>query len=189
MAYQIPSCEPRSFVAGDSVLWTKSLADYRPADGWTLAYRLTNAILGAEIAAAKIVATADTTNQFWNVAIAPADSAVSSGEWRLIGVVTLTATGERHTVFDAVIEVLANAMTIPAASLLTYNEQVLAAIDARVLGRATADQEKIQINGTALERIPIEKLGVLRGQFAAKVWHEQNPGRSNPVHKMRFGHA
>lgn len=189
MAYTIPPCEPKEFVAGDSVLWTKSLPDYRPSDGWTLAYRLTNAKLGLEIAAANISVVADASNAFWNVSITPANSDVAAGEWRLIGRVTLTATGEKHVIYDAVLEVLADAMTVAAASLQTDNEKILAAIDARLQGRATADQEQIHINGTTLVRTPIEKLAALRGVYAAKVWHEQNPGRSNPVHKMRFGHA
>ncbi|MCL2636700.1 MAG: hypothetical protein FWD50_08780 [Betaproteobacteria bacterium] len=32
--------EPRTFRAGDSVSWTETLAEYPPADGWSLDYRL-----------------------------------------------------------------------------------------------------------------------------------------------------
>lgn len=37
MAAPVPSAEPSSFVAGDTVVWTKSLSDYLPSD-WTLSY-------------------------------------------------------------------------------------------------------------------------------------------------------
>lgn len=37
MAEPVPSVEPSSFVAGDTVAWTKSLSDYLPSD-WTLSY-------------------------------------------------------------------------------------------------------------------------------------------------------
>lgn len=38
-----PTTEPTSFTAGDTVAWTKTLADY-PADVWTLKYRFINAL-------------------------------------------------------------------------------------------------------------------------------------------------
>jgi hypothetical protein len=39
----IPSSEPAFVTAGDTVAWTKSLADYPASAGWTLKYRLINA--------------------------------------------------------------------------------------------------------------------------------------------------
>jgi hypothetical protein len=39
----IPSIEPSTIVAGDTVKWTRSLADYSAAAGWVLKYRLINA--------------------------------------------------------------------------------------------------------------------------------------------------
>lgn len=42
MAAQIPDVEPTSIIAGDTVTWTKYLADY-PATEWTLAYTVNGA--------------------------------------------------------------------------------------------------------------------------------------------------
>jgi hypothetical protein len=39
----IPSIEPASVTAGDTVKWTRSLSDFSAADGWVLKYRLINA--------------------------------------------------------------------------------------------------------------------------------------------------
>jgi hypothetical protein len=184
---QIPSCEPQEIVAGDTVLWTKSLADFLPSDGWALKYRLTNAPANAEITAANIVATANAAG-YWDVVIAAASTSVAAGTWRLIGWVLL-ASGERHVVYDDVLSVLPDAAAATPANLLTPNERILAAIDARLLGRVTADQETVQVNGSALTRIPIQELSVLRGVYAAKVWREKHQDVSNPVHRMRFRSA
>lgn len=43
MAKTIPSTEPLAFNAGDTITWTKSLADFSAADGWVLNYRFINA--------------------------------------------------------------------------------------------------------------------------------------------------
>ena len=38
MAAVVPDQEPDSLVAGDTVVWTKSLSDYPSSDGWALTY-------------------------------------------------------------------------------------------------------------------------------------------------------
>ncbi len=38
MAPSVPSSEPITFVAGDTVRWTKSLGEYSPDDGYVLSY-------------------------------------------------------------------------------------------------------------------------------------------------------
>lgn len=38
MAKTIPTIEPTTFAAGDTVKWTKALADFLATDGWTLKY-------------------------------------------------------------------------------------------------------------------------------------------------------
>jgi hypothetical protein len=183
----IPSCEPSQFVAGDTVQWTKSLADFVPSDGWTLKYRFTNPIVGAEIAAANVACTPNAAG-YWDVSVSAANSLVAAGVWRLIGWVSNVA-GERHVIFDEEMTILADATTVSPTGLLTPNERILIAIAARLEGRVTADQEQVQINGTAITRIPIEKLSALRGIYEGKVWREQNQTRSYPVHKMRFTRA
>lgn len=37
---ETPTTEPTSFRAGDSIAWSRTLADYSAADGWVLKYRL-----------------------------------------------------------------------------------------------------------------------------------------------------
>jgi hypothetical protein len=125
---------------------------------------------------------------YWDVSVSAANSLVAAGVWRLIGWVSNVA-GERHVIFDEEMTILADATTVSPTGLLTPNERILIAIAARLEGRVTADQEQVQINGTAITRIPIEKLSALRGIYEGKVWREQNQTRSYPVHKMRFTRA
>lgn len=43
MSFQVPTREPSTFRLGDTLHFTIDLPDFRPADGWTLKYNLTNA--------------------------------------------------------------------------------------------------------------------------------------------------
>jgi len=179
LGFQIPQFEPNAFVSGDTVLWTKVLATYPLSDGWTLNYRLVGDT--QSIDTAKITVAADTGLGGWDVTITATNSAgLAPGVYRLIGWVLLPATGERHIVFDDTLQVLADVTTGTPASLQSPNKQILIAIDARLSGRITADQEQVHINGTSIMRIPIEKLMAIRGIYAAKVWREQNAGQAFP---------
>src|SRR5512139_3769447 len=46
----VPTTEPAQIRAGDTIKWTKSLADY-PASTWTLSYRLINGVNTIDITA------------------------------------------------------------------------------------------------------------------------------------------
>ena len=64
----IPTTEPETITAGDSLTWKRTLADY-PAGTWTLKYRLINADGKIDI-----TATASGTDHL--VSVEPATSAV-----------------------------------------------------------------------------------------------------------------
>lgn len=87
----IPQKEPESFVSGDTVKWTKNLADYSPDDGWTLTYvfiRSTDR---------QTVTATDNGDGIFAVTIAAAASAAFAAEeylWQ--GYVELS--GERYTI-------------------------------------------------------------------------------------------
>lgn len=183
---QIPPCEPTQLVAGDTVQWTKSLSDYLSSDGWTLSYRVVGA--EQEITAADIDADANTSGG-WDVTIPAAASVLAQGTYRLIGFVAKASTSERYVIHDEAIRVDPDVAAGALDSILTDNQRTLAAIEARLAGRVASDQESVAIDGTALTRIPIAELASLRGVYAARVWRELHPGRSNPVHAMRFTRA
>jgi len=84
-----PTTEPGVFTAGDTLTWSKSLADY-PASGWVLHYRLINA-------AGKIDITASASGNDHLVNVAAATTAAyAAGTYTWQAYVTQGA--ERHTV-------------------------------------------------------------------------------------------
>lgn len=94
-----PTTEPDSVVAGDTLTWTRSLADY-PAGTWTLKYRLINA-------AGKIDITASASGTDHLVAISAATSAnYTAGTYAWTALVEKT--GERATIGGGTIVVKPN---------------------------------------------------------------------------------
>lgn len=182
MAADIPSNEPLEFVAGDTVKWYKSLADYTPQDGWTLKYR----IVGGTIDLTK---TADASSGTWLTTIDAADTAaiVADTTCRMIGWVEQGT--EKWTVFDDYVRVKPNLRTATATNLKTHEVRTLEAIESVIEGRATADLEQYQVNGRAVTKIPMTELFQLRGMYRAIVWRQQNPGASFPSHAVRFSSA
>lgn len=109
-----PTTEPTALVAGDTLLWQRTLPDY-PAGTWTLKYRLINA-------AGKIDITSTASGTDHLISVAAATSAAYAA-----GAYTWTAwvekTGERVTVGSGTITVKAN-----IAALNTLDARTDAAI-------------------------------------------------------------
>lgn len=181
LARDIPEGEPRQFVAGDTVQFTKSLMDFAPADGWTLKYALVGPqkITGSPFTAAVV-------DGQWQVTI-PATASkdvVSTGTWRLLGWVELD--GERYTIYDGVVALRPNVELASLSGLQTHEERALAIIEARIEGRLTADLETYQIDGRAVTKIPVKELLALRAHYRHLVWKQRNRGRAAPSRKVVF---
>lgn len=92
MSQTPPSVEPRSFVAGSTVSWKKSLVDYPASDGWTLKYFLRGPgealDITCTVAGATHVATISATN-----------SKREPGDYWMQGRVE-NAGGEKYVVFE-----------------------------------------------------------------------------------------
>ena len=90
MAQTVPVREPSTVVAGDSVTWRKTLADYPADQGWALSYVLINA-------AGKITINAAADGDSHLVSVLPATSALwAPGEYTWQG--SASKAGERYTV-------------------------------------------------------------------------------------------
>jgi hypothetical protein len=90
MSASIPSTEPISAVAGDTISWTKSIPDYPASDGWTLSYSLR-----LQLGAGALNITATPSGDNFSATITAAQSAVlTAGLWIWSAYVTLG--GERH---------------------------------------------------------------------------------------------
>lgn len=89
MAQSIPSVEPAYIRAGDTIKWTRSLADY-PASTWTLSYRLINAAGNIDI-----TATADGDDHAVTVPAATS-AAYTPGQYEWVA--SVTDGSDRYTV-------------------------------------------------------------------------------------------
>ena len=131
MAASIPTTEPSSLRAGDTWQWRREdLADY-PASAWTLVYYFRNASAHFDI-------TASADGDAYAVTVAKASSGKAPGWYDWIAVVS-SAT-ERHEVDRGRLEILPDYATAAVLDGRSTARRILEAIDALILGRASADQ-------------------------------------------------
>lgn len=127
----VPTTEPLSVFAGDTLTWKKTLTNYPASAGWTLRYRLINA-------AAKIDIIAAASGDDHLVTVAAATStAYAAGTYDWQSYVT-NAGGERYTIEQGSMDVLAN-WAGAAAGLETRStaQQILDVLEAQWLKAAT----------------------------------------------------
>lgn len=165
MTPPIPSTEPNSIFAGDTVKWTKTLSDYPSSDGWTLWY------------------------SFRGPSELPDQTAAASGSGYLLTIPVSATTpllagtynwtarvskaGETHTVARGVLTVT----LVVGAIVQSHNEKMLAAINAALEGRVVADMQQYTIGGRMVTKIPFEKLMHYKGVYEARVARDRNPGQ------------
>lgn len=103
----IPTKEPASVTAGDTLVWTKSLTDYAASAGWTLKYRLINATSKIDIVAAASGADHAIT------VLASVSAAYVAGwyDWRAF----VEKATERYTVGSGRMQILPNLAGVAAA--------------------------------------------------------------------------
>lgn len=99
--------EPTSFTAGDTLSWTRTLADYPASAGWVLAYRFINATSKFDI-----TSTASGANHLVSVPAATS-AAYAAGTYSWQAFVTKAA--ERYTVGSGVCVVDPNLAAVSAA--------------------------------------------------------------------------
>jgi hypothetical protein len=145
-----PTTEPESIIAGDSVAWLKTLADYPASAGWVLSYALRGP--------SKIDIDAAASDDDHLVDIDAADSAAwSAGFYAWTSFVKLD--GKRHTISQGAIEVLADPAGIAAGvDQRPHCKKVLDAIEKVLEGKATRDQQEYEIDGVRISRMDIDKL-------------------------------
>lgn len=127
----IPDIEPTSLRAGDTIQWSRSLADY-PASSWTLSYTLINA-------AAKITFTAAASGTDYLVTVAAATSANYAAGWYDWQAVVTKGT-EKHTVGFGRLEILPNLAGATTYDNRSHAQVMLDAIESTLEGKASNDQ-------------------------------------------------
>lgn len=159
---------PTIFNAGDSLDVVISEPLYSAADGWAIQF----AMRGPE--AVTVTSTGSGTTH--TVAVPAATTADwSAGDYWYQKYAVNSGTGKRVTLGSGSMTVKPNLATVAG----TYDgrsqaKQILDAIDARLLNRATTDQNKYSIAGRSIDRIPIAELLSLRDKFALMYKREQD---------------
>lgn len=176
MPHEIPITEPTEIIAATTVRWDRTLVDYPPADGWTLKYALrgptdldVEATAAGDIYQVRITATQSGT--------------LKPGTYRLHGFVEKD--DDRFVVYEGDLSVQESPIAVVGRA--THAETVLAAIEAAIEGRLTADLEEVTINGRSVKHIPIRELRQLRGAYLAEVQAQRNPGRLGRRVEVWFG--
>lgn len=174
---------PASFSAGSTLTYERTLTDLPTSSyGWKLSVFIAGA---SEAKHENIVAAAGV----YTVLIAASVTKdLAPGPYRYVERAIETSPGTR--VFDVGAGALVVEPDLSAASggsALSFEAQVLAALRAKLVGRLTTDQETLQIEGTAIARIPFEKLEQLIAKYEAIVDAQQSPNSAIGSIEIRFG--
>ncbi len=158
----IPTIEPTSVVAGDTVKWTKALTDYLPADSWVLSYVLVSLTASITITASDngdgshLVSEAAATTDDW-----------TPGEYTWNAFVTKGA--ERYRVGDGRLKVEPNFQihTTSGFDGRSHVKRTLDLIEAAIEGQVPDGMESFTIAGRAVSLMPLSELRAARAEYAS----------------------
>lgn len=157
--------EPRWFVAGDTVEWTKTASSY-PATDWTLTYYFNNLTAGQ----LTWTATADGENHV--ISETAEDTAdISPGRWQVSAVYVNGVRRASEGIGQIV--VLPNP-TDNTQDHRTQSQRMLEAVEAVLEGRASKDQESYSLEGRSLTRMGTEELYRWADRIRAEVRLERD---------------
>lgn len=170
----LPTWEPTRISAGDRWLWERQdISDY-PAGTWTLSYALSKSDK-------LITLTATASGSYHRIDVSAATTAAYPAG-RYTWAAYVTSGSDRRQIGSGEIEVRPNlAAQTNGADSRSFARTMLYAIEAQILGRATAQQSdmvSMQIAGRGLQRDPAA-LAKLRATFKAEVNSEKAADRLN----------
>jgi hypothetical protein len=160
MTAVIPDQVPSELIAGDTWAFTREYGDY-PAGTWTATIYLE--FSGAQISQA---ATASGTTHSFSIA-ATTTAAKTAGHYRWWIRVTDGTTST--TVEDGWLDVKPDPAATGKRDHRSDARQMLDAINATLLGRATDGQLAMAINGRSISRIPLSELRDFRNELRQEV--------------------
>lgn len=173
MAAEIPDIEPDSFIAGDTVKWTKSTADY-PAPIWTLTYEFRGT------ARHTVVCTANGSD-FLATISATVSATFTPGDYAWFAQVSFGS--EKYTIGSGTVSVKTNpSIGTEAQDRRSHAKKMLDAIEAMMEGNASREemQYEVSLPGGSLRRLWFctkEDLIKFHSHYAALVRQEQNAER------------
>ena len=170
MAQSPATREPASVVAGDTVTWSKALADYPASAGWTLNYRLINAAGKIDIAASAsgdshLVLVAAATTAAWKA---------GSYAWQAY----VTKATERYTVGSGSIVVKPDLTAPSALDTRSAARQTLDLLDAAMVARGSqAWTQEYEIAGRRMKFTSASDFMAYRSKVVAEVAREDAAAR------------
>lgn len=180
MPASIPQTDPTILTAGSSWWWDRYVADYLPADGWSLHYALRGA------GSLDIEANANLSGTGYEVRVSAAEtSALPAGTYRMLGYVEKD--GDQFDVVSGSVVIRANLREIDGSEGRSHYEIVLELIRARIAGRLPADRESFQINGQSITRIPLLELVQLERRYEMLTLFDRDASMKPVSHRAVFG--
>lgn len=171
MSASIPTTEPTSLVAGETVKWHRSLADYPVSELWTLTY----AIRGAS----SLDVTCTVSGSYYLATISAIDSGnLAAGRYWWQAYVSKASTGERYLVDNGSLKVTADlADAVAGYDGRSHAQIVLDAIEALIQGKASKDQLNVTIGNTTVGRMSPEQIERWRDVYRREVATDQRAER------------
>lgn len=164
--------------SSDTISWTETIDDY-PVSTHTIKYYLqktneepaetSHSISGTDHKFTLSVPSTGGTYKFQKKAIAISGGTTTTIDTGYVEIEASLATG-----FD----------------IRCFNQQVLDALKATLLGRATREQSKIEISGRAIEYLTLQELNNEIENYEAKVYaeeREKNGQNAVPSIRIQFG--
>lgn len=160
---------PKTTIAGDTLRVTREYSDY-PAPTWV-------ATLYAENADGSFssVASADSTRHAFSLSAATT-AAIKAGSYKWFVRVTNGTIVE--TVEEGWLDVAINPGAAGNADRRSWARKTLDAVEATLIGKATADQSAMSINGRSISRLPLPELTQWRDRLRQEVRTEEQGERA-----------
>lgn len=161
--------EPSSITAGDTISWSKSIADYPADSGWQLHYVLINAsgkitIDGSAFGEDHLISVPSSTSSGW-----------AAGDYNWQSYVTKAA--ERYTISTGTITIQPNLVAASSGiDLRSHARKLLDAIEAWLESRDPGVAE-YEIAGRRMKYISPSELLVMRDRYRQEVLMEENANR------------
>ncbi|MBT9168614.1 MAG: hypothetical protein DDT19_01961 [Syntrophomonadaceae bacterium] len=157
--------EPTVLVAGDTWRWDRNDLSEYPASTWILTYFLLRT-------GRQIVITATANGNFFRVNVpASVTATYPAGVYNWHAYVSRGV--ERFKVDEGTLEIKPNyAAQTTGFDARSDVKKILDAIEAALLGRATADQMSYSIGGRSISKIPITELIAFRDRFRIEYQRE-----------------
>lgn len=165
-----PTIEPISFRAGDTIKWTKSLADYPASAGWALKYKFVG-----DKGAPAVIAAAASGDDFSVTITATTTAAYVAGIYTLQGWVEKA--GEQYTISVTTVEILANLSISSATDTRSNARKQLVLIETAIESYSVRPVESVSAFGRTWTRPSLRTLYNLRSRYLREIRKEEDAQR------------